>query len=92
MPIGAVALMMTVSVFVSRASSFVAGSVHLPLAQWPRRLAEVPQGRPVAVYCAGGYRSSIAASLLRAAGHADVADLVGGFGAWREQALPTASA
>ena len=66
-----------------RAAGFVAGSLHLPLAQWPRRLAEVPKGRPVAVYCAGGYRSSIAASLLRAAGHADVADLVGGFGAWR---------
>jgi glyoxylase-like metal-dependent hydrolase (beta-lactamase superfamily II)/rhodanese-related sulfurtransferase len=72
-----------------RAGGFVAGSVHLPLAQWPRRLAEVPKGRPVAVYCAGGYRSSIAASLLRAAGHADVSDLVGGFGAWREQSLPT---
>ena len=73
-----------------RAAGFVAGSVHLPLAQWPRRLAEVPKGRPVAVYCAGGYRSSIAASLLRAAGHADVTDLVGGFGAWRENSLPTA--
>ncbi|MDP3543620.1 MAG: MBL fold metallo-hydrolase [Elusimicrobiota bacterium] len=73
-----------------RAAGFVAGSVHLPLAQWPRRLAEVPKGRPVAVYCAGGYRSSIAASLLRSAGHDDVTDLVGGFGAWREQSLPTA--
>lgn len=72
-----------------RAAGFVAGSVHLPLAQWPRRLAEVPKGRPVAVYCAGGYRSSIAASLLRAAGHAEVTDLVGGFGAWREESLPT---
>lgn len=75
-----------------RAAGFVAGSVHLPLAQWPRRLAEVPKGRPVAVYCAGGYRSSIAASLLRAAGRKDVTDLVGGFAAWRENSLPTASA
>lgn len=73
-----------------RAAGFIAGSVHLPLAQWPRRLSEVPTGRPVAVYCAGGYRSSIAASLLRAAGRADVTDLVGGFGAWREESLPTA--
>lgn len=75
-----------------RAAGFIADSVHLPLAQWPRRLAEVPKGRPVAVYCAGGYRSSIAASLLRAAGHDDVTDLIGGFGAWREESLPTASA
>jgi len=74
-----------------RAGGFVAGSLHIPLAQWPRRLAEIPAGRPVAVYCAGGYRSSIAASLLRASGRTDVTDLVGGFAAWREQELPVAS-
>ena len=75
-----------------RAGGFVAGSVHLPLAQWPKRLAEVPAGRPVAVYCAGGYRSSIAASLLRAAGRADVCDVIGGFGAWLEEELPVQKA
>jgi len=75
-----------------RAEGFVAGSLHLPLSQWPKRLAEVPADRPVAVYCAGGYRSSIAASLLRAAGRADVTDLVGGFAAWREEGLPEAKA
>jgi len=73
-----------------RAGGFVAGSLHLPLARWPRAAADVPRGKPVAVYCAGGYRSSIAASILRAAGHDDVTDLVGGFGAWREEALPEA--
>lgn len=71
-----------------RAAGFVAGSLHLPLAQWPRRLAEVPKGKPIAVYCAGGYRSSIAASMLRFAGHKDVTDLVGGFTAWRDESLP----
>ncbi len=74
-----------------RAAGFIADSVHLPLAQWPRRLSEVPKGRTVAVYCAGGYRSSIAASLLRASGYANVTDLVGGFAAWREASLPTAA-
>jgi hydroxyacylglutathione hydrolase len=34
------------------------------------------------VYCAGGYRSSIGASLLRSMGFEDVSDLIGGFGAW----------
>ncbi|MBI4060825.1 MAG: MBL fold metallo-hydrolase [Elusimicrobia bacterium] len=72
-----------------RAEGFIAGSLHLPLSRWPERVAEIPEGRPVAVYCAGGYRSSIAASLLRAAGRNDVADLVGGFAAWRDAALPT---
>jgi len=32
---------------------------------------------------AGGYRSSIAASLLRASGFADVSDLIGGYQAWQ---------
>ncbi len=73
-----------------RAEGFVAGSLHLPLSQWPRRAAEIPAGRPVAIYCAGGYRSSVAASLLRAAGRPDVVDLVGGFAAWREEGLPVA--
>ncbi len=71
-----------------RAAGFVAGSLHIPLSQWPRRIPEIPAGRPVAVYCAGGYRSSIAASLLRAAGRADVTDVIGGFTAWREEGLP----
>jgi len=68
-----------------RVSGFVPGSLHLPLSQWPARAAEIPAGRPVAVYCAGGYRSSVAASLLRAAGRSEVTDLVGGFAAWREE-------
>lgn len=74
-----------------RAGGFVSGSLHVPLAQWPRRLADIPAGRPVAVYCAGGYRSSIAASLLRAAGRSNVTDVIGGFAAWREALLPVAS-
>jgi glyoxylase-like metal-dependent hydrolase (beta-lactamase superfamily II)/rhodanese-related sulfurtransferase len=71
-----------------RAGGFVPGSLHIPLSQWPRRIAEVPLGKPVAVYCAGGFRSSIAASMLRADGRAEVTDLVGGFAAWREESLP----
>ncbi len=55
---------------------------HIPLAQLPRRLGEIPPGRPVVTYCAGGYRSSVAASLLRREGWTDVSDLLGGFAAW----------
>ncbi|MBI5736154.1 MAG: rhodanese-like domain-containing protein, partial [Mycolicibacterium neoaurum] len=39
---------------------------------------------PTVVYCAGGYRSSVAASLLRAHGFTDVSDILGGYGAWDE--------
>ena len=38
--------------------------------------------QPVVAYCAAGYRSSIAASLLRARGFVDVSDLIGGYQAW----------
>lgn len=66
----------------------IAGSLHTPLAELHRRNAEVPTGRPVVVYCAGGYRSSVAASLLRKAGHGDVSDLLGGYEAWRVARQP----
>jgi rhodanese-related sulfurtransferase len=36
----------------------------------------------VLVYCAGGWRSSVGASLLRAQGFTDVSDLLGGYDAW----------
>ncbi len=65
------------------AGGAVGGSIHVPLAALRERLPELDLGRPIVVYCAGGYRSSIAASLLRAAGAPDVSDLIGGFEAWR---------
>ncbi|MEV0430043.1 rhodanese-like domain-containing protein [Micromonospora sp. NPDC050495] len=66
-----------------REQGAVDGSLHIPLAELSRRLDEVPADRPVVVHCAGGYRSSVAASLLRNAGRADVSDLLGGYGAWQ---------
>lgn len=47
-----------------------------------RRIGELDPTAPTVVYCAGGYRSAIAASLLRAHGFADVSDLLGGYTAW----------
>lgn len=60
----------------------VPGSLRIPLAELVRRHAEVPADRPVLVHCGSGWRSSVAASALRALGHGDVKDLVGGYGAW----------
>ncbi|TNC29653.1 MBL fold metallo-hydrolase [Amycolatopsis alkalitolerans] len=65
------------------ADGAIEGALHIPLAELPRRLDEVP-GEPVVVYCAHGTRSSIAASLLRAAGQSDVSDLIGGYTAWQQ--------
>jgi hydroxyacylglutathione hydrolase len=66
-----------------REGGFIPGSVHIPLAELSRRAAELPAGRPVVAYCAGGWRSSVAASLLRHEGRSDVSDLLGGFAAWQ---------
>ncbi|GAA3929238.1 MBL fold metallo-hydrolase [Actinomadura viridis] len=50
-----------------RKESHIEGSVHIPLQDLPRRTAEIPDGE-VWVHCASGYRASIAASILAAAG------------------------
>ncbi|MFE2111226.1 rhodanese-like domain-containing protein [Kitasatospora sp. NPDC059463] len=65
-----------------RAEGAVEGSVHIPLNELPGRLGEIPADRPLVVHCAGGHRSSIAASLLRHHGRGEVADLLGGYAAW----------
>jgi hydroxyacylglutathione hydrolase len=52
--------------------SHVDGAIHLPLHELPGRLAEVPEGE-LWVYCRSGYRSSVAASVLEAAGRTVVA-------------------
>ncbi len=58
------------------------GARNLPLPQLLTTLAELDPDTPTLVYCAGGYRSSVAASTLRAHGFTTVADLIGGYGAW----------
>ena len=55
------------------------------------RLEEIPRDREVVVTCATGYRSSIAASLLRREGVEQIADLVGGLNAWEASRLKTAA-
>ena len=56
----------------------------IPVGQLPGRLDELDPTAPTVVFCAGGYRSSVAASVLRQAGFADVSDILGGYGAWTE--------
>lgn len=65
-----------------RATGRIEGSLHIPVNHLRERLAEVPADRPVAVHCAGGYRSAIACSVLEQAGRTNMIDLVGGYGAW----------
>ena len=66
-----------------RAWSDVGSPAHVA-----RPIRRARSGRPIVVYCAGGYRSSVAASLLRAHGFDRVADIMGGFDAWHAAGLP----
>ena len=65
-----------------REAGDIDGSISMPLPQLLNRIGELRPDRPTIVYCAGGTRSSIAASVLRAAGFSTVADVLGGYGAW----------
>jgi rhodanese-related sulfurtransferase len=64
------------------AAGHIDGSVNIPLSQLAARVGELPQERPILLYCAGGYRSAIAASLLQRHGRARVSEIAGGFAAW----------
>ncbi|MFI9273393.1 rhodanese-like domain-containing protein [Kitasatospora sp. NPDC052896] len=72
-----------------RAGGHIDGSLHIALGELPHRLDEIPTDRPLVLHCAGGHRSSIAASLLRHHGFEDVSDLLGGYGAWAPLVEPT---
>jgi rhodanese-related sulfurtransferase len=48
--------------------------------------------KPVVVYCASGYRSSLAASLLQASGFREVQNVSGGYAAWTSAAFPVVKA
>ncbi|MFN8081085.1 MAG: TSUP family transporter [Kineosporiaceae bacterium] len=74
-----------------REGGHIPGSLHIPLAELRRRLDEIPTGRPVVLQCAGGWRSSVAASLLRQQGREDVSDLLGGFAAWQAMHEPVSA-
>lgn len=72
-----------------RESGFIDGAVHIALNELPGRLEELPRDRSLVVHCAGGHRSSIAASLLRHHGFEDVSDVLGGYGAWAVLPAPS---
>jgi rhodanese-related sulfurtransferase len=54
------------------ADSHIEGAIHIPLHELPGRLAEAPSGE-LWVYCRSGFRATVAASLLEAAGRTVVA-------------------
>jgi hydroxyacylglutathione hydrolase len=70
------------------AAGHVPGSIHIGGGDLPSRLGDLPRDRPIATICASGYRSSIAASLLRRAGFVDVSWVADGLPSWQACGLP----
>lgn len=60
----------------------IEGARHISLPSLLSRADELDRTAPTVVFCAGGYRSAIASSLLRSHGFSDVSDLIGGYTAW----------
>jgi len=71
-------------------NGFIEGALHIALGELPNRLDEIPRDKPLVLHCAGGHRSSIAASLLRHKGFEDVSDVLGGYAAWALLNTPAA--
>lgn len=70
-------------------SGHVPGARHLMAGELPERLDEVRAlDGTVAVVCATGYRSSVAASVLERAGFTNLLNVTGGMNAWRQAGLP----
>jgi hydroxyacylglutathione hydrolase len=71
-----------------RKQKFIAASVAIPLNHLTDHIDQLPRNRPLLIHCAGGYRSSIAASLLQKLGFNHVSEIAGGIAAWEAAKLP----
>jgi hydroxyacylglutathione hydrolase len=71
-----------------RKEIYIDGSLHVPLMVLLEQSDKLPKDRDIVVQCATGFRSSIAASLLRQRGFDKVTDLSGGITGWQAAKLP----
>jgi glyoxylase-like metal-dependent hydrolase (beta-lactamase superfamily II)/rhodanese-related sulfurtransferase len=69
----------------------IEGAVHLPLNHLTESALSLNRDAKTAVLCAGGYRSSIACSLLQQLGFRNISNVVGGMTAWNNAKLAVAS-
>ncbi len=67
----------------------VLDAINIPLNELANRLNEIPKGKPFILNCAGGYRSMIAASILKQNGFTNFKDVIGGFNAIKNEGIPT---
>src|SRR5574343_72031 len=69
-------------------SEHVVDAINIPLNEINNHLAEFPKDKPFILHCAGGYRSMIAASILKSRGWEDFVDVEGGMSAIAKTSVP----
>ncbi|MDG1571552.1 rhodanese-like domain-containing protein [Robiginitalea sp. M366] len=69
-------------------SEHLVDAVNIPLNELNKHLAEIPKDKPFVLHCQGGYRSMIAAAMLKQRGWENFTDVDGGFDALKETGLP----
>src|SRR5207248_5085730 len=71
-----------------RKNGHLPGARHIVLPELRKRVSELDREKPTAVYCASGYRASIAASILKEEGFDNLWNVPGSWEAWRKAKLP----
>jgi rhodanese-related sulfurtransferase len=64
------------------AQGVIEGAIHIPLHLLPLRAADIPQDKPVVIYCRSGARSAQACAFMAAQGYDNMHNLSGGIMAW----------
>ncbi len=70
-------------------SEHIIGAENVPLNEINKYLSKLPKDKPFYLHCAGGYRSMIAASILKQRGWDNIKDVRGGFKELAETGIPT---
>lgn len=74
------------------AQGMIDGAIHIPLHLLPLRAADIPQDKPVVIYCRTGARSSQACAFMAAQGFSNMHNLAGGIQSWARSGHPLGSA
>ncbi len=65
----------------------IPGAVNIPIRDLPKRIGELPKGKPILVYCQVGHRGALAIPFLVGQGY-NARSISGGLNGWKAAGLP----
>lgn len=65
----------------------IQGAVNIPIRDLPKRVGELPKGKPIIIYCGSGHRGAMALVFLRGQGY-NAVNINGGIKGWKDAGLP----